>query len=584
MIGQTEYAPVEDPLRWRQLIGVVRLHKWSILVLALCGLLGAALFTQQQARMFTSNITVIATDPLARVGDRTFVTQPDMNAEQSLVNSLPVAQCAQQILSNPELNNINADVGEICAADQLAKARVGPELKQNLHVEAAPDSVVLRIRDSETNPERAQGVAQAFGIAYRHYKTTQATQTLSQLRAGPQAQLTKVNNQIADLDTLIAEDITAVATSALNAHLQQRTVLVQQQTALITQLSALSPDRIDPPKLLAPASQGVLTSPNRNLNLAAGLFLGILMGFGIALLRDRMSDSLRGRGDLESAAGAPVLAVIPRVPRWKRRSETKLVVLQAPKSAPAEAYRNLRTSLMFAAAQRGVKTIMVTSPVAGEGKTTTAANLAVALASANKRVILVSADLRKPRIHHFFGMPNDRGLSNVLRGEVQPWEVLGNPDIENLRIMAGGPIPDRPGELLQSEQMKELVSSLREIADFVVLDTPPVLLVADSSAMAPLSDGVLLVADAQETTKSSIRHARDTLEQVDAPIMGAVLNNFDPSKVNYYGYGTYYGYGRYRYTDYRSPEAYGMEGRDGGDRSSERALISRFRKSGSESR
>ncbi|MDP9299900.1 MAG: CpsD/CapB family tyrosine-protein kinase, partial [Actinomycetota bacterium] len=245
--------------------------------------------------------------------------------------------------------------------------------------------------------------------------------------------------------------------------------------------------------------------------------------------------------------GAPVLAVVPRVPGWKKKGDTKLISVEQPKASVAESYRTLRTSVLFAAAQRGLKTIMVTSPTAGEGKTTTAANLAVVLADAGKRVILVSSDLRKPRIHKFFGLSNDAGLSSVLAGEVKPWEALADPGREHLRVMSSGPVPAHPAELLQSEQMGELVEELREVADFVILDTAPVLLVADALALAPLVDGVLFVVDAETTHRGAVVQARESLEQVGAPLIGSVLNNFDPSKARAYSYYGYYGPNRNRY-------------------------------------
>jgi capsular exopolysaccharide synthesis family protein len=212
---------------------------------------------------------------------------------------------------------------------------------------------------------------------------------------------------------------------------------------------------------------------------------------------------------------------------------------------------------MFASAQRNMKVLMVTSPGAGEGKSTTAANLAVGLAEAGKRVILLSADLRNPRAHEFFGLKNYVGLSNALSGEVKPWEALLTPDkLDTLRVMASGPVPSKPAELLQSERMGELLSQLRDVADFVIIDTAPVLIVADALAVAPLADGVLVVADAQGTNRGAATHAREQLDQVQAAVMGAVLNNFDPSKARYYSY-YYYGYYPYRYGyGYHYGEAY----------------------------
>src|SRR6185437_8533488 len=149
----------------------------------------------------------------------------------------------------------------------------------------------------------------------------------------------------------------------------------------------------------------------------------------------------------------------------RNKHEARLVTREQPKSAVAEAYRQLRTSVSFTSVQRGLKAIMITSPEAGEGKTTTAANLSLVLADAGKRVVLVSADLRKPRIHRFFNLQNEVGLSSVLSGEVQPWEAILDPGVENLRVLLSGPVPSRPAELLQSEQMGEVLAGLREVAD-----------------------------------------------------------------------------------------------------------------------
>ncbi len=275
--------------------------------------------------------------------------------------------------------------------------------------------------------------------------------------------------------------------------------------------------------------------------------MGLALGIVVAFLRERLDDSLRSRGDLEDNAGAAVLAVIPKVPGWKKKKETKVVTLEQRHGVVAEAYRKLRTSILFAAAQRQIRSIMVCSATAGEGKTTTAVNLALVLAEANKRVILLSADLRRPRAHRFFQLESKRGLSSVLAGEAKPWEVLLDPGVENLRIFPSGPVPTGPAELLQSDEMSELMAQLEERADFVIVDTAPLLLVSDALALAPLIDATLLVADAENTSRWAVRQAREQLDEVDAPVIGAVLNKFDPAKARTYPYyGYYYGYG-YRY-------------------------------------
>ena len=326
-----------------------------------------------------------------------------------------------------------------------------------------------------------------------------------------------------------------------------------QLQAVNQALIDLSPSKINPPVIASDAMLPVKpSSPNKTLNATLGLALGLLIGVGIAFLREMLSDELRGRADFEDHAGVPVLAVIPRVASWRRKGEAKLITLEQPKSVVSEAYRTLRTSILFSAMQRGLHTIMVASANAGEGKSTTAANLAVVLADSGKRVVLISADLRKPRAHRFFALEGEPGLSNALTGETTVWDSLQAPQVENLRVMVSGPVPARPTELLQSEAMGELVADLRDVSDFVIIDTSPILPVADALVLAPLVD-ILLVADASITTRSAVTHTRELLDQVDARLVGAVFNDYDPSRDR--GSAGYYGYGYRRYGYYGDPEA-----------------------------
>jgi capsular exopolysaccharide synthesis family protein len=256
----------------------------------------------------------------------------------------------------------------------------------------------------------------------------------------------------------------------------------------------------------------------------------------------------------------PVLAVVPKVAQWSARTEAHLATISEPRSPASEAYRTLRTSMLFMAAQKNLQVLMVTSPSAGDGKTTTTANLAVALAQAGKSVIIVSGDLRKPRLHRFFdGITNTEGLVDVLSGDRNVRQVLQETTIPNLSVMACGPISSSPAELLHAPRMAAMLEEMRTLADFVIIDSAPVLVVSDSLAMAALVDGVLFVTEAQNTDRQAVSRARNQLEQVGAPVVGAVMNNFDPSKAGGGGYAYRY---YYRYGDgYGSgPETPGTNG------------------------
>ncbi len=202
----------------------------------------------------------------------------------------------------------------------------------------------------------------------------------------------------------------------------------------------------------------------------------------------------------------------------------------------------------------------MTSPLLGEGKTTTVANLAVTLAQTGKRVIALSCDLRKPKLHRFFDLKNDIGVTSILTGQAALAEAAQRCSVDTLRIVASGPVPPNPAELLDSREMDLLLEELRLYCDYVVIDTPPVLAVADALILATRSDGVLVVADASRTTRSSVAFVREQVEQVGGKIVGGILNNLDARRArNYPSYHHYYY--SYRYQPERE-----TIGPDGGER------------------
>jgi capsular exopolysaccharide synthesis family protein len=238
----------------------------------------------------------------------------------------------------------------------------------------------------------------------------------------------------------------------------------------------------------------------------------------------------------------PTVGLIPAVPGWKDRDKPRVVSVVDPNSPTAEAYRALRTSLLFLALDRPVRVLQITSPSASEGKTTTLANLGVSMASAGSRVVISCSDLRRPRIHDFFGLTNDVGLTSVLLGEVALKDALQPvPGIDGLSILASGPLPPNPSELLSSARVAEVFASLQEDFDLVLLDSPPVLPVTDAAVLSRQADALLLVATAGGTTRREFSRAVELLRQVDAPLIGSVLNGVTGEG----GYGYAYGYSRY---------------------------------------
>ena len=214
-----------------------------------------------------------------------------------------------------------------------------------------------------------------------------------------------------------------------------------------------------------------------------------------------------------------------------------------PKSPSAEAYRILRTNIQFTNIDKTIKSIVITSPGPGEGKSTIIVNLAVAMAHNNKRVLLIDTDLRKPNIHTFFGLDNSKGVTNVLSEDIEYAKVIQHTDIGKLYILASGPIPPNPSELLGSHKIKSLLNDVKEEYDMVLFDSPPVCLVTDAAVLSTIVDGVILVCASGQTTIENAKNAKALLNKVNANILGVVLNKV-AMKNGYYNkiceYYTYY--------------------------------------------
>jgi capsular exopolysaccharide synthesis family protein len=231
--------------------------------------------------------------------------------------------------------------------------------------------------------------------------------------------------------------------------------------------------------------------------------------------------------------------MIPVVGSWKSRSEARVISRVEPSSPAAEAYRSLRTSINFLGVDRSMRIIQVTSSNASEGKTTTIANLAVALARAGERVVIVNCDLRRPRVHEFFGLSDSVGFTNVFLGEMPiSTAVQGVPGEPNLRLLASGKLPPNPSELLSSPRTDQIFLALKNQGAIVLVDCPPVLPVTDAAVLSSRVDGTVLVAAAGSTTSKDLARALELLHQVGAPIVGTVLNGVSAES----GYGYQYGY------------------------------------------
>lgn len=286
-------------------------------------------------------------------------------------------------------------------------------------------------------------------------------------------------------------------------------------------------------------------SPNVQTNLLVGLMVGLALGIGLAVLRSVLDTRVRGEAELRRVTDAVVLGGVS----FDADAAVKPLITQTAAQSPrAESFRQLRTNLQFAHVSHDSKTVLVTSSVPGEGKSTTATNLAIALAQAGQYVALVDAGLRRPMIDQYLGLERNAGLTTALLGKAEVDDLLQPWGADQLYVLTAGQIPPNPSELLGSEKMKQLMTRLEGVFDAVIIDAPPLLPVTDAAVLAQQVGGVILVVGTQKVRTTEVEKSLAALEMVDADLLGVVLNRLPAKGPDAYSY-SYYSYGNTSYVD-----------------------------------
>ncbi|SMG16107.1 capsular exopolysaccharide family [Agreia pratensis] len=284
-------------------------------------------------------------------------------------------------------------------------------------------------------------------------------------------------------------------------------------------------------------------SPNVPLNIALGALVGLALGIGLAVLKEALDNRIRNERDIELISEAPILGGIVFDPK---ASERPLIVHDDPKSPRAESFRTLRTNLQFLDIGRENRSFVITSSIQGEGKSTTVANLAITLADAGARVLVVDADLRRPKLHEYLGLEGAVGLTDLLIGRAEPSDVIQPWGKGDLFVLPAGKIPPNPSELLGSEALVTLLAEFNRAFDIVLFDSAPLLPVTDAAILARLVGGTIVVCAAGKTHKGQLKGALANLSNVDTPVSGIVITMLPTKGPDAYGYGRYgysYGYG-----------------------------------------
>ena len=291
-------------------------------------------------------------------------------------------------------------------------------------------------------------------------------------------------------------------------------------------------------------------SPNARMNLLLGSLLGLSLGIAAALLREQLDRTVKSSATLAEYSGSPVLGAVP----YDNEAKTSPIIPSGKSAARSEAFRKLRTNLQYVNVDNPPRVIAVVSASPSEGKSTTAANLALTLALAGSRVVLVETDLRRPRLATYFGISGEVGLTDVLAGKVDWQDVVVPWNRGLISIIGQGEQAPNPTELLGSMNMATLLAELREAYDYVILDTAPISLVSDATVVASQSDGVIMAVRYGKTNRDEVASARNALDQVNARVLGSVMTFRPTGRKSTYGSGYGYGYG-YGYGD--SKQGYG---------------------------
>jgi capsular exopolysaccharide synthesis family protein len=496
----------QAPLELRDYLSLFWRRKWTIAAVAAVAVGTALLYSFRQTSQYTSSAEVIVRparfdprQPRAATGVINMVT------EERVANSVAVARRAEEKL------------GPLGAVPRVVTAAL------------VENSETLDFTAVSPDPAGAQAAAQAWAEAYLELRREQVLGDLEAVRRPLEQEIESIDEELAS----IAEELGTTQDETAQAILG---TLLQDRSSALEQLNLLpSVGSIQVGEILQPADfPSRPSSPNHVTAGGLALVVGLSVGLGMAYLRDRLDPRVRGREELEVYSGAPVLAYIPS----GRPLKDKLPVTASdPGSELAEAYKGLGLRLVQATAERGTA-VVVTSSMAGEGKTSVVCNLGVALAQAGKRVILVSADLRRSGLQRFFPGWDGTGLTEVLSGHQRATAALTRTRIENLWVLHAGPrlASSSPLELLSSDRMRHTLAELRRLADYILVDTPPLLVALDAAALAGFTDGVLYVADARQASRAAVEQARRELELSGAVAIGVVVNRYDPRSFLPYSY------------------------------------------------
>lgn len=423
-------------------------------------------------------------------------------------------------------------------------------LRDMVSVRAPADTQILIVTVEDPDPQRAANIANTVGEVFIDLNQARESLRYAEPINTWQARMDSIAADITEIEGAINDLGEAESAEQLAILARLKTDLNEAQiryTDAFNSLNELQQDQAKESSNIVPIESAkpstIPISPRTMTNTILAIFAGIFAAVGFVFLIEYLDDTVKNQEQVLSDTGLSSLGAIAQIKA--NDPGDSIVAYTRPRDPLSEAYRVLRTNLGFSSIDGELRSIVVTSGSPGEGKSTTVANLAVVMAQAGKRVIIVDSDLRRPVQHKIMAVGNNRGLTTALLDNETPVTFhLQNTKIRGLRVLSSGPIPPNPAEILSSQRMGQLIEELKEEADILIFDTPPVLTVTDAAVLAPKTNGTLLVVHVGKTRRDTLSQAVERIRKTNSQPLGVVLNRIKPSHGSYYYYQYYNTYTR----------------------------------------
>ena len=500
----------------RELFGIVKRWLWLIILGGIIGGVSVYFYSSYQPSYYQAVAEVFISQP-----QQSELTDLGYLSGQQLIQTYTQLMVTDQVLSETA-QRVNY---------QISPGRIS--------VSQINDTQILQIRIEDVDAVRAAEFANALVEVFSEQQYEAQTSIYAESKVNLEASLAE-QEQVID-ETI--ERLASLPDTEENSIEREWTnlVLMQANETYINLLNNYESLRMAEAQSVSTVQLVEPAVPNPNpvrprvtTNTMLGIVVGVMLSSGIIFLVEYLDNSVRSPEEITKAYDLPILGYIAKIPGSRKTGDEGVYILSNPRSPVAEAFRSLRTNIEFAGVVEPVKTILVTSPGAQEGKSTVSTNLAAVMVQGGKRVVIVDCDLRRPRVHKLLGMKNRMGLSGLFRGQANLNDVIEK-RLNNFFVVTSGGVPPNPAELLGSKLMDKLIASLSGMVDVVIIDSPP-MVVTDAAVLSTKVDGVVLVVNPGKTKKEGLKASMIQLERAEARILGVVVNRIGKNASYYYDY------------------------------------------------